>query len=112
CVALLGMNNKIVVSVVDTFCGVFYRAFDLFDLTIPLRVSDREDVKTLLRNALTLRKYFRDVISRVNELKAKSMRLPAAPHSSRPQTPENRGPNLNTTYTPYLKRKLQRMIKF
>ena len=38
CVALLGMNNKVVVSVVDTFCGVFYRAFDLFDLTIPLRV--------------------------------------------------------------------------
>jgi len=100
CVALLGVNNRIVVSVVETFCSVFYRAFDLFDLTIPLRVSDREDVKTLLRNALTLRKYFRDVISRVKELKTKSVNLPAA-RSSRPQTPENQGLSLVTTYTPY-----------
>lgn len=101
CVALLGTRDKVVVSVVDTFCGGFYRAYDLFELTIPLRVSDRKVVETLLKNALTLRKYFRDVISRVAELKTKSMHLPLAPHSNRPQTPENQMvQGLLTTYTP------------
>ncbi|CAG8603606.1 527_t:CDS:2 [Paraglomus occultum] len=60
-------------------------AFDLFDLTIPLSVSDRKAVETLLKNALTLRRYFRDVISRVRKLKTESMYLPLAPIDLRRQ---------------------------
>ena len=74
--------------------------YDLFDLILPLRVSDREDVEILLKNALKLRRYFRNVTSRVNELRTKSMYLPLAP--SRPQTPENQmAQGLRTTYTPF-----------
>ena len=98
--ALLGKNDKVVVSVVDTFSGVFYKAYDLLELTIPLSVSNREDVKILLENALKLRRYFKNIASRVDELRTKSMDLPLAP--SRPQAPENQmAQGLKTTYTPF-----------
>ncbi|CAG8467946.1 7265_t:CDS:2 [Paraglomus brasilianum] len=70
----LVVNDHISVSVLDSVGGKVYIAYEVLDLTIPLKVSDRKSVEDLLTNAIKLKTYFEgvadEVVRLMNESKA------------------------------------------
>ena len=64
---VLVVNNHIIM-----FLDSFYKAYEIFDLTVPLEVSQRSKVKNLLKNAIRLKMYFKRVADEVVSLKSKS----------------------------------------
>ncbi|CAG8617232.1 2540_t:CDS:2 [Paraglomus brasilianum] len=76
---VLVVNNHIIV-----FLDSFYKAYEIFDLTVPLEVSQRSKVKNLLKNAIRLKMYFEGVADEVVSLKSKSNDLPPPKYRLRP----------------------------
>ena len=73
---LLGIKDHIIVSVLHSYNGNIYRAYEILDLQLPLKVSNKEVVEGLIKNAIKLKTYFERVADEIVRLKDKSNDLP------------------------------------
>ena len=60
----MGINEQIKVSVIDTFNDAFYKAYNILELNIPLKVAEREEVESF-ENALQLKRCVEGVAEQI-----------------------------------------------
>ncbi|CAG8632079.1 5693_t:CDS:1 [Paraglomus occultum] len=73
---VLIVRDHICVSVLYSFNGKFYKAYEILDLKLPLCISNRKSVEDLLENAIKLKIHFEGVADEVVRLKTESNKLP------------------------------------
>lgn len=64
------------ISVIDTFNGKFFKAYEILDINLPLRPVARQEVEDLLKKALQLRTFIEEVVCEVKRVLTESMSLP------------------------------------
>ncbi|CAG8742619.1 6922_t:CDS:2, partial [Racocetra fulgida] len=88
------IGERIFVSMLDLFEGVFYRVYRICEITIPLRISTRQVVEEFLRSCLKLRAIVEEIVGMSVSIKDEINLLP---------TCEERTPStsmMSTTYSP------------
>ncbi|KAF0484552.1 hypothetical protein F8M41_022967 [Gigaspora margarita] len=88
------IGERIFVSMLDLFEGVFYRVYRVCEITIPLRISTRQVVEEFLRGSLRLRAIVEEIVGMSVSIKDEINLLP---------TCEERTPStsmMSTTYSP------------
>ena len=51
-IAILTVRTHIKVSVIDSFNGKFYKAYEIMDIEIPLKPAGRQEIEDIIRKAL------------------------------------------------------------
>ncbi|CAG8514244.1 11365_t:CDS:2 [Paraglomus occultum] len=75
-IAILNKKTHLTISVIDTFNGTFFKAYEILDMDIPLKPVEEHKVEDLLKKALQLRRFFDAVVHKVKDVMTKGTSLP------------------------------------
>jgi len=75
-IAILNKGTHLTISVVDTFNGNFFKAYEILDMNLPLKPVNRQEVEDLLEKALHLKTFIEEVVCGVKKVLDESVSLP------------------------------------
>jgi hypothetical protein len=83
----LSKGEKIQVSVLDSFNGMFQKAYQISELQIPLEISSREMVEKLIKDVLSVAMFFKPIADQVIRSMTEIKNLPLATGDQTTPTP-------------------------